>query len=514
MATRKVTVKNGFLHLQFFSQSRDEWFEILEGVKSLAVRQYDPDSKVWKVPVELADQVEELGFLLPKADSGELYTPMEESWRDTEIDLSRCEGLYPFQIDTLRFLIHRGGSGLIGDDMGTGKTVQALGFLRYFPELRPALIVVTAQTKRQWAVQTKKWLGRTPQVLSGRSPHRIASNIVILNWDILAPWERVLSSIAWDVVIADECQAIGNSKAKRTRAFVRIAKGVERVIFMSGTPVRTRPAQFFPILHVLNPSVFSSEWRYMHRYCGPRHTGFGMTFNGATNIEELHDLVAPLMIRRTKADVLKDLPSKTYNYIPIETRGHEIELSEETETMQLKAQVEALKNSAYALKRDGVIQWIREFLDSGENLLVFAYHRAVVFELQEAFRKESVVIMGGTSQAGRSEAIERFGKDKQLLIGNILATGVGIDGLQKVCSHACFVEFAWSPTDHSQAEDRLHRIGQEVPVTYHYLVGEGTIDEIFVDILSSRRGVIDQLLDGGSSEGFLGGIKERLKRGA
>lgn len=515
-----------------------EWTRIINRVKDMPGRRWDAKTSCWLIPAtpENRGTLADLGFLITDPPAPSTEDPL--AWQGIALDPSRTNGLYPYQLDSLRFLIHRKGKGLIGDDMGTGKTIQALGFLRYYPKMRPALLIVTAQTKLQWADQIRRWLpGEEPLLLNGLTPEKIPEDagIIVINWDILAQWtgeenpethrfkmNGPLASVPWKIIVADECQALGNPSAKRTKATRGLCRKTPGFLPMSGTPVRTRPAQFFAVLNMLARDIFPNHWKFLHRYCGPKMGAFGMEFKGASNIEELHSLISPLMIRRTKAEVCKDLPARTYSVVPLEMESQEGEIREMIEKIgdlppaTIRERLEVLKNSAYLLKRKGVHQWIRDFIDSGEKLIVFAYHRSVVDDLTETFGKESVKIYGGISQKERTDAIRRFvrGDRTRLLIGNILAAGVGIDGLQTVCSHAAFVEFAWSPSDHSQAEDRIHRIGQEMPVTYHYLIGTGSIDEDFMDTLSERRDVIGKLIDGKSpGEGdFLTGVTKRLRR--
>lgn len=525
--------KTGQFSVSLSGTSGEEFQAFLLALKSIPGRSYSKGCWVIPATEDASNALRCAGMEVP------LLRPKDEQeWKHLPLDPSRClEGLYPFQLDSLKFLIYRRGRGLIGDDMGTGKTIQALAFLKYYPAMRPALIVTTAPTKLQWAAQTLKWIGEKVTICNGQRPPEDwePAGITIINWDILGHWtgtfkpasdgsirlkaDGPLAKMGYKVIIADECQAASDPGAKRTKALKALTRKAPGFVPMSGTPVRSRPRQFFPVLNMLDKEAFPNHWKFLHQYCDPQMGAYGMTFDGATNIGELHALTSPMIIRRMKVDVLKDLPSKTYSVVPLELSKGSASISDEDlegSLATIRDRIDALKSSAYALKRDSAIAWVEEFLESGEKLVLFAYHRVVVEDLLSHFgRERAVEIYGGMDRDERERNIRKFvrGKKWNLLIGNIIAAGVGIDGLQDVCSNGAFVEFAWSPTDHQQAEDRLHRIGQETPVTIHYLVGAKTIDEDLMAVLDDRRNTISKLIDGkGMDEGdMLSGLL-KLKR--
>lgn len=146
------------------------------------------------------------------------------------------------------------------------------------------------------------------------------------------------------------------------------------------------------------------------------------------------------------------------------------------------------------------MEWIRNFLeDTDDKLLIFAWHRDVV-DLVTAEMNEyhAAKLYGGMSAGDRDKAVQKFVNDGKcrVMVANIQAGGVGIDGFQKVCSHCVFLEFSHTPNDHRQAEDRLHRGGQGVPVNSYYLVAKGTIDMDAIEVLDQRAKMLDGVMDG------------------
>jgi len=522
------------LVLSFFEPDRIKWQEMLGYVKAFKGCSWDAREKRWRVPdtENNRDMLIAVGYNI----SSEKHKPKEEvkvdrpvrppPWLSYEFEKPVPPYLRPYQVEGLRFLCWRGSNGgLLSDSPGVGKTLQGIGYMDYWRELcEPVLIVVTATTKRQFQRSIKRFYPECDvEILNGKTPYKHKAKNVIINWDILAEWlghvdektkrfmpDGILSSMPWKTIIGDEIQAIGNNSSKRTKAFRNVCKKNKiGPIGMSGTPIKTKPRQFFPLLHLLEPTIFKEEMRFLLRYCGPKNDGFSMTYDGATNMDELHRILRPMMIRRTKEEVLTDLPPKTVEVVPVEIEDiasyRQLELAAFANNGRTKEEVKEsvleLKRSAYAFKRKSCVAWIKEKMEElGDGkLIVFAWHKSVV-DLLEMDLKEfcPVVVNGSVTGVKRDEAVERFVKNPKcrILVGNILAAGLGLDGLQDACSTVCFAELGAAPTDHLQAEDRVYRSGQMKPVMAYYLIAEDTIDMDMMEVLDSRRKTVDTLLDG------------------
>ncbi len=536
----------GRLILSWTSTNKDNWRLVLERVRTLPARSFNPATKLWEVPDKPAyvSWLTASGWTIPQeqkevAPAASLPLPSdpaeEQAKKIKAVRLEECRplipGLYPYQVDFVRFMSLRKGRAALGDDMGTGKTVQALAWLAYSGAF-PALIVVNAPTKLQWARAFKDWLGKVQSVnpmfkriglLSGRKPFPMEPGVsYLINWDILADWaghlagngqfipDGPLAKFGFQLLIGDECQAIGNPTSKRSKAFRALSRVIPGLIGMSGTPARSKPAQFWPLLNILSPDKFPNYYHYLNRYCGPKSNGFGVTYNGATHIQELHRLLVDVMVRRTKTQVMKDLPPKTVEVIPLEPDQKALAeyqaaergafSSDNSTKAELRERIAGLLRSAYSVKEKPALEWIRNFLEDTDNkLLIFAWHRDVV-DLVTAEMKEyhAAKLYGGMSTRDRDKVVQKFMGDEKcrVMVANIQAGGVGIDGFQKVCSHCVFLEFSHTPNDHRQAEDRLHRGGQGVPVNSYYLVAKGTIDMDAIEVLDQRAKMLDGVMDG------------------
>src|SRR5690606_28043131 len=247
------------------------------------------------------------------------------------------------------------------------------------------------------------------------------------------------------VIIMDEAHYIKNNSAIRTKATKKLVKRILHVIALTGTPIENRPIEGFNIFQIIEPNLFPNFWTYVHRYCGAHHNGFGWDFSGATNKEELHQiLTSTIMIRRRKADVLKDLPEKLYSFVPMElsneteyrvaeeefiqyirfTKGKEA--AEKAKKAEHLVKIEALKQLAVKGKMKQAINWIRDFIEDGSKLVVFAVHKEVIDQLMKEFKNVAVKVDGSTSIKERNKAVEMFqnNEDIKLFIGNIQAAGV------------------------------------------------------------------------------------------
>lgn len=398
-----------------------------------------------------------------------------------------------------------------------GKTVEALSWMVY-ANAYPALYVVNAPTKLQWQGAYRKWVGATKKhypdvdVLSGRKPYRLdRSKSYIINWDILSDWKEELAQVGFRLLVGDEVQAIGNPESLRASAFKELSQVIPHVIGMSGTPAMSKPMQFWTLLSIVEPSMFKNFFVFKNRYCDPQTDAFGTKYNGASNVEELHELLVNCMLRRTKSEVMKDLPPKVMEVVPLEVDESALNdyyeeeravFSGETiegEKESARNKVAHLLRSAYALKEKSMLLWIEDFLESGKKLLLFAWHRSVVEVLYDTLKAYNpALIYGGMSANEREDARKKFIEDDtcKVMVANIQAGGVGIDGWQSCCDSVAFAEFAHTPTLHNQATDRLHRGGQINTVTAYYLTAPGTIDDDALEVLDTRAKMMSNIMDG------------------
>lgn len=520
-----------------FPKGDSRFAEVLAKVKTLPDRRWNADARRWEVPlaIESAELLLQWGFKFSEGLAkwyAEAKGPAVEEMRDISGRIWD-ERLFPYQNDGVAFIESRNGRALIGDEMGLGKTAQALVWLKHHPELRPAVVICPASLKLNWAREIRMWVGEdTPiTVINGKKPNGTvigSKDIVIINYDILGDAQWDVDAKRWKLdgwcfrlasvvkaLVMDEIHYAKSKTAKRTKAAQALSHFSKNVIGLSGTPIVNRPIEFFYPINMIRRDLFPSFWRFAQEYTNAKHNGYGWSFEGAKNPEKLHKtLTETIMVRRRKEDVLKDLPPKTRSVVPFEidnrteyekaaadiikwiAENEGKEKAERAKNAEFLVEFEKLKQLAVQGKMTAVVEWITDFLESGEKLIVFAVHKATVDALMDAFPGIAVKLDGSTGSGDRQAVVDRFQTDPEirLFVGNIQAAGVGIT--LTAASNVAFVELPWTPGAASQAEDRAHRIGQMDNVTCWYLIAHGTVEEDIAEILDGKMKVLSAVLDG------------------
>jgi SNF2 family DNA or RNA helicase len=515
--------------------------EIIAEVKKLPQRIWDMKKKHWTAPItigvlELADKykfdvedsVREKILELTKK-STELL--VQSTSTDADINIPTLNGtLMPYQKAGVAYA-GSVGRCLIADQMGLGKTVEAIAALEY-RDAFPAIIVCPASLKENWKREINKWLPhRTVNILSGKG--NIANvDVNIVNYDIVGRFVEPIMHLKPMGLVLDESHYVKTSKTKRTEAVRDIAKKVPQsgtVLLLSGTPVTNRPEELVSQLEILGMlSRFGGKWAFLKRYTNAYHNGFGWDTKGASNLNELNmKLRQNCYIRRTKDEVLKELPAKTRNVVHVEPSGKgyvEYRKAEgdllsflaengyrASDTAEHLRRTTVLKRLAADAKMEAVIEWIDSFLDSCDRkLVVFAHNVAIVDYL--AGKYGNLRVSGQDSMEDRQHAVDSFQKDPQarVIVLNLQAGGVGLT--LTAGSDVCFVQQGWTPGEHDQAEDRCHRIGQENSVQVWYLIGVNTIDEDIYDLIDAKRVIVDAVTEGDEVQqaSVVGDLMKRL----
>lgn len=467
---------------------------------------------------------------------------------DADIDVPCPEGrsYLPYQRAAIAFGLSR-ENVLFADEMGLGKTVEALGVINADEGAARVLIVCPASLKLNWARECERWLvDRGPIGIAGKE-FPFDANVVVINYDILGKWKDELSH-EWDILVADECHYVKNKDAKRSKNLFAIE--AKRRLFLTGTPILNRPAELWPIVSSLAPDTFDDFWKFARRHCSPRKNRFGWEFNGATRLDELHeDLRGSIMVRRTKAEVLPDLPPKRRQIIELASdhiadlieveasawREHQDRLNElraasrETGREPTKAEMTAmreglnlafselakLRQSTAIAKAPLVVEHVQSVLENVDKVVLFAHHRAVVNALAEPFGDAAVTLKGDDGAEARQAAVDRFQEAPRcrLFVGSITAAGFGLTLTASL--HVVFAELDWVPAHMTQAEDRTHRIGQKNSVLVQHLVLQDSLDARMVRTFIKKQRVIDQITDGDvQGDLFDGDIAEAIMAAA
>ena len=463
-------------------------------------------------------------------------------------DVDYDERLLPFQKDGVKFLLEK-GNRLLADYMGLGKTIQAVMYLKYNTESRTAIIITPATLKKTWEKEISKWTDMNVHIIDGTKIYDITEDfakeqgIIIINYDILGienddlkkaelsrvanlksagfkasykppkveGWCDMLCRVKWRTIIADEVQYISSTSSIRARAVKQICfSSLCKKIFISGTPYETKTSQFYTALHILRPDLFPNEFNFKMRYCDPKKTRYGWKFEGISNVAELREKLSEFMIRRTKEDVLPQLPPKTRSvvYLDVSKKDRaEYDRAESDFVSDLHsrkgskkcmlAHITEMKGYACRSKQKAVVEWIKEYLSLyGDKLVVFVHHKFMYDYLMQKFQRISVGINGSVPAKKRQDIVDKFQRNKKikLFIGEIKSCGAGIT--LTASNTVCFVEFGQTCVQHEQAEDRVHRIGQDADKVFaFYLLMSDSVEESMMATLNRHNRDMKLVMD-------------------
>ncbi len=441
---------------------------------------------------------------------------------------------FSYQLKAVRKIEHFKGRALLADEMGLGKTVEALLWLKKYPKRKPVIVVCPAFLKWMWEAFVHDILKIRCDVLQGTSPSKTGlmgkHSFVIINYEILQYWVPYLKKLKPKALLMDECHYQKTPGAKRTKAIKSLTKKIPYVIAIGGTPLVNRPIELWTTLRLLRPDIFKSKLQYTIRYCNRKWTPWGWDVSGATHLKELHKILnSTMMIRRLKRDVLKELPDKTRHAIPFEIERKEYDeavnnfirwLTKKSPAKAKRAKraeqlvkMGYLKRLAAKGKMETVLSWVNTFLEESDGKLVlFCVHRAIIKILHDKYKGICVVVDGGITGKNRKKAVRNFQTNKKIriFVGNIKAAGLGLT--LTAASTLAFVEMNWTPGDHTQAEDRIHRIGQKNAANIYYLVAKDTIEEDLCKLIQKKQKILTAALDGGYNANQLN-IFDELEKG-
>ena len=411
--------------------------------------------------------------------------------------------LMAFQQEGLAFLLQHDRC-LLADEMGLGKTVQALSWLAS-TGLFPALVIPPAHLTRNWQEETARFLridGAPPRVhvIRGLKPYDLPeADVYVMHYLLLRGWKETLPTLPFRAVIFDEIQELRHTGTEKYSAASLLSESCEHVIGLSGTPIYNKGGEIWNVINILDYHFlgdwesFSREWCY----------GYGNAVVVKPDLLGAYLKREGLMLRRTKQEVLKELPPKRRLVQELDWNDKVYarlmepilpELlrwrSDGTLTASARAMLEEqisqrARQATGVAKAPYVCQFVRALLEGGEKVLLFAHHH----EVMDIYKKELHAfapgfITGRETSAMKDRAVERFMTGKTDLVCISLRAASGLNLQRATC--VVFGELDWSPAVHSQAEDRAHRIGQEDSLLCYYLVSPQGSDAAMQEALGLK----------------------------
>ncbi len=404
---------------------------------------------------------------------------------------------------------------ILADDMGLGKTTSTI-IAALETDAKKILIICPATLKINWQREIENYSNRPVYICEGKN-FSTEHDFVIINYDIIKNFydlknkeNSLITKCNFDLVIIDEAHYIQNAQAQRTKLINSFAKDVNRLWLLTGTPMTSRPMNYFNLLNLIESPVAQNWMAYAIRYCQGYQFNAGKrkvwNVSGASNLEELRDRTSRQVLRRLKEDVL-DLPDKiiTPVYLRLKSKEYETEVGEyydwyenkKEESKSLTIQFSKLMKVRQIIAEEKIkytIELAENIIEQGKKVIIFTNFTDTLRKIHEHFGKQSVYLDGSCTKPQRQYAVDQFQENDKIkvFVGNLKAAGVGIT---LTAGEACIMnDLSFVPSDHSQAEDRAYRYGQKSNVSVYYPIFENTIEGIIYDMLTNKKNIFETVM--------------------
>ena len=433
-----------------------------------------------------------------------------------------------------------GVGACLADDMGLGKTLQGLAILLDRAAEGPALVVAPTSVCMNWQSEAKKF---APSLQVHRLGEGIrenrqtlldslsANDLLICSYGLLQQEEvsKRLAKIGWNTIVLDEAQAIKNPATKRSRAVMSLQGNFK--IIMTGTPVENHLVELWNLFRFINLGLLGSLESFKRRFANPIERDPGKPASASAR-EALRRLISPFILRRTKDQVLKELPSRTEITLSMDLSDEESTFYEALRReaieklsgskkksgqrhLQVLAEIMKLRRACCnpnlvrpdlaipSTKLERFSALVLEMLDNGHKALVFSQfvdHLKILCDYLDEQQIAYQYLDGSTSTKKRKQSIDAFQSGQgDIFLISLKAGGSGLN--LTAADYVIHMDPWWNPAVEDQASDRAHRIGQQRPVTIYRLVAKGTIEEKIVGLHKTKRDLADSLLEGADTSG-------------
>jgi len=436
--------------------------------------------------------------------------------------------LLPYQLDGVAFAAGA-GRAILADDMGLGKTIQGIGVAELLSRHAPVtkvLVICPASLKSQWRIEIKRFSNRSCQLVLGSAQDRPAqydndSFFTVCNYEQVLRDFLSIERVRWDLIILDEGQRIKNWEAKTSRVIKALKSPFALVL--SGTPLENRIDELFSVVEFIDDRRLGPAFRFFNRHRVVDEKG---KLLGYKNLDELRDTLKPIMLRRTRQQVIKDLPPRTNQILRIPPTEEQLELQKGhrqiiqtiiqkkylTEMDLLRLQKALLMcrmcaNSTFLVDKQppGYSSKLAELDQLLDQLMAEEDRKVVLFSewttmlnliepILEKQKLNYVRLDGSVPQKKRQGLMHRFQNDPDCRL--FITTNAGSTGLNLQAANTVInVDLPWNPAVLEQRIGRAHRMGQKRPVQVFLLVTENTLEENLLATLSAKHELAQAVLD-------------------
>jgi hypothetical protein len=439
--------------------------------------------------------------------------------------------LYDFQMEGALFLACRGRS-ILGDDMGLGKTVQTLAAVEILARergVRRVLVVAPASVKYQWETEIKKFTDRPVQVIEGgiderREQYAAETFYKLVNYEQVVRDREVINDWKPDLIVLDEAQRIKNWEAKTSREVKKLKS--RYAIVLTGTPLENKLEELYSIVQFVDERRFGPAFQFLHDHRVLDEHG---NLKGYRNLDKIRERLAPVFLRRTRSEVLGQLPPRTDNTIFVELADAQRVPYEEQRValarllqknyltdldrkrilaavVNMRMVCDSLflldKQSRVSPKLDEFAELVADITTEDHKAVVFSQWETMILEAAKVLDARGVgyaVLHGGLAGKDRKEALERFKSDPACKV--FLSTDAGGTGLNlQTADTVVNLELTWNPAVLEQRIARIHRMGQDRPVRVVNLVTRGTIEERVLRTLEAKQNLFAGVFEGDADE--------------
>ena len=439
--------------------------------------------------------------------------------------------LLPSQMDGVAFAVGA-GRAVLADDMGLGKTIQGIGVAELLAQkagIRRVLVVCPASLKSQWRDEIHRFCDRSVQLIIGRTEERDAQYsgeafFTVCNYEqVLRDLARV-EQVPWDLIILDEGQRIKNWESK-TSQVIRSLKSPYALV-LSGTPLENRLDELYTVCQFVDDRLLGPSFEFFHRHRMVDDRG---RVEGYRHLDEVREKLRPILLRRTRKEVMTQLPERTTTVVRIPPTQEQLDLH--AGSMRIVSQItrkayltemDLLKlrqallmcrlaadasilvdkdNPNYSTKLDRLRELLSELAEQPDRKIILFSEWRKMLDLIEPILGEIelpfVRLDGHVPQKDRAAIVRRFQTDPDCRV--IIMTNAGSTGLNLQAANTVInVDLPWNPAILEQRVARAHRMGQKNPVDVFLLVTEDTIEERLLDTLAMKQDLAMAALDADS----------------
>ncbi len=431
-------------------------------------------------------------------------------------------------------LAHWGVGACLADQMGLGKTVQALAVMLLHAHEGPSLIIAPTSVCMNWVSEAEKFAPTLNIIQFGSSAQRQKLldglqpfDMLVCSYGLLQQEEvsQMLSQMQWQTIVLDEAQAIKNMTTKRSQAAMNL-KGSFKLI-TTGTPIENHLGELWNLFRFINPGLLGSFESFNQRFAIPIEK-----YQDKVVRNKLKKLIQPFLLRRTKNQVLEELPSRTEILLHVELSREEMafyealrqkaisklqdsEANAGAKHLQVLAEIMKLRRaccnpslvmadtqlSSSKLQLFGEV--LEDLLENRHKALVFSQFVDHLHILRDYLDNKGIsyqYLDGSTPAPERKKRVDAFqGGSGDVFLISLKAGGTGLN--LTAADYVIHMDPWWNPAVEDQASDRAHRIGQQRPVTIYRLVAKDTIEDKIVDLHHHKRDLADSLLEGADISG-------------